>query len=48
MEIKKDTISSKIFVRFMVNLNRLNCDNHKLRYNEVLINLIIIIDISTN
>ena len=36
MGIWKDTISSKIFVRFMVNLDRLICDNHKLEYNEVL------------
>ena len=39
MGIRKDTISSKIFIRFMVNLDRLIFDNHKLGYNEALITL---------
>ena len=39
MGVKKDTINSNVFARFMVNFDRLICDNHKLGYNDVLITL---------
>ena len=36
---RKDTINSNVFVRFIVNLDKWICDNHKFEYNEVLITL---------
>ena len=39
-------ISSNVFVQFIVDLDKFIYDNHKLGYNEVLIYLVIVLDIS--